>query len=355
MNVRDLLGEVWRNLRTGTTRAALFAVGLGLAIGTLAVADARGVVDLHRRADAFIDSGASVRVVTATDHIDGATCEALIGLPAVRASGALAEGARLRLSSMPDHPVPVFHVTPRMAEVLGVRAEAASGVWVSDHTADLLGVGPGQELRTGGEPMTVAGVFPYPDDGRDSRLRYAVVVPGGTSTGYDECWADTRPPTEEADDLLLWAVRAEADPTVSVNVAQLNTSLGATFDGAALFAERPTRFALPAAALVGLVLGFVSVRLRRLEMAGALHVGVSRRALLVGTVLEAAAWSLAGLALSLCALVVAAHVGNPADPWETFAVDVWGPVGAVPAVLAGAVAAVSMIREEHLFRYFKDR
>ena len=100
---------------------------------------------------------------------------------------------------------------------------------------------------------------------------------------------------------------------------------------------------------------FAAVRLRRLELAGALHVGVSRRALLAQTALETVLWSAAGLVLVVCALAVAVRVGNPADPWETFAVSAPAAAAAGAAALAGAVAAVSLVREEHLFRYFKDR
>ncbi|MEU3020444.1 MULTISPECIES: hypothetical protein [unclassified Nocardiopsis] len=355
MRPSDLLVEVWRNVRSGTARAAPYALALAAAVGALAVADARSVVDLHRDAAAYVAAGASVRVLTTEDSVDGVPCEALAGVPGVSASGALSEGTALTLAVMPDNPVPVYEVTTGMAGVLGTRAESAAGVWVSEYTAELLGVGPGQEFGTDAGPMTVAGVFPYPDDGRDSRLRYAVLVPERAEGTYSECWADTRPPTDRADELLMWAVRTGADPAASVNVGQLNTTLGAGFDGAAAFAERTTRFAAPAAVLVGFVLGFTAVRLRRLELASALHVGVSRRALLVQTSLETLLWAVAGLLLVGCALAVAVRLGNPADPWETLAVSAPTAVAAGAAALAGAVAAVCRVREEHLFRYFKDR
>ncbi|WP_017571339.1 hypothetical protein [Nocardiopsis halotolerans] len=355
MNGRELLGEVRRNLRTGTTRAVLFALALAAVTGTLAVADARTIVGLHQRAAAFVASGASVRVLDVAGSVDGGACDALAQVTGVAASGALAEDGSLVLSSMPDNPVPAYRVTPGLAAVLGVRAESTSGVWVSARTAETLGADPGQVLDTTDGPMTLAGVFDYPDDGRDSRLGYAVLLPEPAAGSFDQCWADTRPPTEKADELLRWAVRPGADPSLSVTLGQLNTSLGTTFDGAAAFGERPTRFAAPAAALAGLVLGFVAVWLRRLELAGALHVGVSRRVLLAGTVLETSVWALAGLVLAVCALVVAAHVGNPADPWDAVAVDVRGPAAAVLTALFGASVAVFLVRERHLFRYFKDR
>jgi len=124
---------------------------------------------------------------------------------------------------------------------------------------------------------------------------------------------------------------------------------------AAEFGDRATRFALPAAALAGVLLGFVSVRLRRLEFASALHMGQSRRSQLACVLVETAVWSVAGLVLSGCTLVVAAHLGNPGNPGDVLGIGTPGLVASVPAALAGAVLALVRIREEYLFRYFKGR
>lgn len=355
MNARELFVEVWRNLYTGTARAALFALAFAAVVGSLAVADTRAVVGLHRQAAEFTSSGASVRVLTTDGDVDGRTCEALSEVAGVAASGALREDGRLVLDAMPNNPVPSYAASPGLSGVLGLRAEPVSGVWLSDHTAELLGVRPGQEVNTDLGPMRVAGVFPYPEDGRDARLRHAVVVPESATNDYDQCWVDTRPPTDSVDDLVMWALRAGTDPSSSVTIAQLNTTLGSEFDGATAFAERVTRMAAPTAAVAGAVLGFVAVRLRRLEWAAALHVGVSRRALLGTVALETAVWAPAGLVLALCALVVAAHVGNPAHVWDTVAVTVPGVVAAALTAQIGALTSASLVRESHLFRYFKER
>src|SRR5690606_25401050 len=91
MNSRDLLVEVWRNLRTGTARAALFALSLATAVGALTVADARSVVGLHRDAAEYIASGASVRVLSTERAVDGVPCESLTGVPGITAAGAMIE------------------------------------------------------------------------------------------------------------------------------------------------------------------------------------------------------------------------------------------------------------------------
>src|SRR5699024_5576289 len=197
--------------------------------------------------------------------------------------------------------------------------------------------------------------FAYPEDGRDSRLRHAVVIPESATNDYDQCWADTRPPTDTIDDLVMWALRSGTDPSSSVTVAQLNTTLGSEVDGATAFTERITRWAAPTAAVAGAVLGFIAVRLRRLEWAGALHVGVSRRALLGTVALETAASAPAGLVLSLFVLMLAPDAVRPASAGATVAVVVPGLVAAsIPAPLR-ALTAASLLRASHLFHYFKDR
>lgn len=355
MNVRDLFVEAWRNLYTGTARATLFALAFAAVVGSLVVADTRTVVGLHREASEFTSSGASVRVLTTDGNVDGRACEALSEVSGVAAAGALREDGHLVLSAMPGNPIPSYAASPGLSGVLGLHAEPAAGMWLSDHTAELLGVGPGQEMDTDVGPMTVAGVFPYPEDGRDSRLRHAVVIPESVTSDYDQCWADTRPPTDTIDDLVMWALRSGTDPSSSVTISQLNTTLGSEFDGDTAFTERATRLAAPTAAVAGAVLGFAAIRLRRLEWAGALHVGVSRRALLGTVALETAVWAPAGMILALCALVVAAHVGNPANAWDTVTVTVPGVVAAALTTQIGALTAASLVRESHLFRYFKDR
>src|SRR5699024_9220237 len=152
--------------------------------------------------------------------------------------------------------------SPGLSGVLGLPAEPVSGVWISEHTAELLGVSLDHEIHTNVGPMSVAGGFAYPQDGRDSRLRHAVVIPESAAKDDHQCWADTRPATDTIDDLLMWALRSGTDPSSSVTVAQLNTTLGSEFDGATALTERITRWAAPTAAVAGAVLGFIAVRLR---------------------------------------------------------------------------------------------
>ncbi|RCV55489.1 hypothetical protein [Marinitenerispora sediminis] len=355
MRWRSVLSEAVRNVASGTTRAAVFALALAVIGGGLAVADARSIVALERRAVEFVESGASVRTLNAEGMTDGRSCDRLGEVAGVRGAGALVPADPVVLEAMFANPIPAYEVTPGLADVLRVRAVSAEGVWLPADLARTLGVRAGETLATTAGPLTVAGTYPYPQDGRDGRLRHAVLVPRPAAGTFDECWAEVWPLSESADALVYAAAAVRPGTTSNMTLGRLNNRFGASFDGVGEFTGRATRYGLPACALAGLVLGFVAVRLRRLEYAGALHVGVSRRALLGSTVVETAAWSLAALALSAGALALTVTVGNPADRLEVYLIDIRGPLAAVCAAQVGAVAALLLVREKHLFGYFKNR
>ncbi|GAA3747148.1 hypothetical protein GCM10022225_33660 [Plantactinospora mayteni] len=355
MRARSIASEAYRNLASGTTRALLLAIALATVGAGLAIADARSVVTMERRAAEFVSSGASVRVMVARKTTDAAACERLGGIPGVRSAGALRETEPVVLRAMAGNPIQAYAVTPGLIEVLGGVPAASAGAWLPAQLAETLGVRPGAELATGGGTLTVAGVYHYPDDGRDSRLHHAALLPQPAAGTFDECWADIWPFSEARDSLLHTAFTVDAGSSDPVTIGQLNTRLGTRFDGLGEFAGRPTRYAPHGCALAGLVLGFLAVRMRRLEIAGALHLGQSRRSLLATHLIETAAWSSAALLLAAAALVFGVVLGDTADPGSVYLIDIRGPVAATLAAHAGAVLALATIRERHLFGYFKNR
>ncbi|MFC4561074.1 hypothetical protein ACFO4E_04305 [Nocardiopsis mangrovi] len=355
MRPASILSEALRNLVTGTTRAAVLGLALFAVTAGLAIVDTRYIVGLERQAAEFVASGASVRTLVAEGMTDGESCELLTESPAIRSSGALREADALELSAMPADPLPVYEVTPGLAALLGVAGTAAEGVWLPAPLAETLGVRPGERLDTGSGPMTVAGTYDHPDDGRDRRLGHAVLVPRIPTATFDECWAEVWPVSEAADALVYAAADVVPDATTTITIGQLNTAQGTDFDATAQFAARPTRHAAAGCAAAGFALGFAAVRLRRLEIAGALHVGVGRGALLAQTAIETGAWALGALAMAVGALACAAGIGNPADTAEVFAIGLRGPGAAALTAVLGAACALLLIREKHLFRYFKGR
>ncbi|HEX8628650.1 MAG TPA: hypothetical protein VF755_10820 [Catenuloplanes sp.] len=355
MRARSILSEAYRNVVTGTTRALLLGILLAAVSAGLAIVDARSIIDIERRAAAFVSAGASVRVLVARQATDAAACERLDAVTGIRSAGALRQADAVVLRAMVANPIQAYAVTPGLIEVLGGDPATAAGAWIPVQLARTLGVRPGQELVTTAGTVSVAGVYDYPDDGRDSRLTYAALLPEPATGTFDECWADVWPLSATRDKLLYSALTVDSTATEPVTIGQLNTGSGTRFDGLGEFAGRPTRYALPGCALTGLLLGFVAIRLRRLEIAAALHLGQSRRALLATLLIETAAWSLIGLVLAACALVFGVLLGGAAGPLEVYLIDVRGPAAAALATLAGTVLASWTVRERQLFGYFKDR
>jgi hypothetical protein len=355
MRFRSILSEAGRNLITGTSRALLLALLLAATTAGAAVTDARSIIAVQSRAADFVASGASVRVMVAPAMTDAASCERLATVGGVRAAGALRTADAVVLRTMNANPVPAYAVTPGLIAVLGGDPAAPAGAWLPAPLARTLGVQPGQELPTGAGTLTVAGLYEYPDDGRDSRLAYAALLPEPAAGAFDECWADIWPLSRDREQLLHAALAVDSSAADAVTVGQLNTSRGTRFDALAEFTGRPTRFGLPACALAGLLIGLAAVRIRRLELAAALHLGESRRDLLATQVVETAAWAAAAVVLAAVALLAGVMAAGPADPMAVYLVDVRGPAVAACTALIGAVLGVLTVRERHLFRYFKNR
>jgi hypothetical protein len=106
---------------------------------------------------------------------------------------------------------------------------------------------------------------------------------------------------------------------------------------------------------VGVVLGLIAVRTRRLELASALHAGVDKPSLVIQTTWEAVVWAgLPVLALTPASYVLAGH-GN-SDNVMAASLSGLATVAATGAgAILGTMAATAATRERHLFRYFRTR
>ena len=102
-------------------------------------------------------------------------------------------------------------------------------------------------------------------------------------------------------------------------------------------------------------MGAGGVWARRLEIASALHAGLSRADALLIQTCEALAWTVSGTVMALpAAAIVIAGAQSPGAP------GVWGVVSleagtGLLAALLGVVAATCLVREKRLFAYFKRR
>ena len=379
--LREVLREAWRNLASGTTRPLLALLAFTLVAGGIGVALARGQVGVARDAVVWQRQGSAISVITLEGHIDGRQCDALAGTPGVRASGAVRPAAALRLAALPSVPVATFEITPGLADLLGRTGPgpvgpapvgpdepAAGGVLLAEDLAIVVGVtdgslalvtdpGEGHRGWADGGQVSVAGVFPLPAGRQSSPLDYSVLLPTAPTAPFDACWAVLWPEAPEAVTLLTLTTlptgQGPQGPTPQVR--QLNTTAGIAFDAPARLAALPTVPLTVAAAGFGAVLGFGLTSARRLELASALHAGVSRSSLLIQLAAETVGWLIPALAVVVPAGLVAARHANPDPAWVAFSPALRAAVLSAISTLLGTLLAGVLIREKHLFRHFKQR
>jgi len=357
-----VLGEAWRNLASGTSRAALFAAVFVATVGLVAFMDVRSVVSIVRGAAQFQAAGASVQVLTAAGNIDGQRCGALAGVGQIGQAGAIRKGTPVTVLNMPGTPVNVVEATPGVVAMLAsigqpaqIGAGLAGGVWLSADLAQMLGATPGAVIHTSAGAVTVAGVYTWPDDGRARDLGYVIVAPVPPDGVFDQCWAQVWPPDQNLADMTYMSLDNSGGGLAQVTFSQLNTTLGTTYDAASLLANRLTARAPWAATLIGLILGYAATRTRRLEIASALHARVPKTGLACQHVLETLFWAVCAALIAAAALLWAARIGNPDPDPATWLIGIRIIAAATAATPIGTLAAIATTREQHLFRYSKDR
>jgi hypothetical protein len=353
----SLCREAGRNIATGTARFALLSVLLGVILGSLVVIDGMTTSGLIASAERFRVSGAATETLVAEGRVDGEACEAVSKLPGVTASGALRSSARkITIATLPDAPVPLHEVSPGFAGIVSDRAELSGRVLVSDELAESVGVSAGEVVATDAGPMPIAATYGYPSDGRRAGFGYAILSITNQAGEFDECWAQAWPQLPNLRTLLLATlIPSDGADEEKPHVSQLNSSLGALFEGSAAFAQRLTRVATPAAATIAAGLGLVSIRVRRLQQASALHAGVARGDLFAVNLLEGGAWAGSAGAIGMGFVVAVAASVGPGDRFAVFQSLASIPLAGVAGALVGVSVATAATSERQLFRYFKDR
>jgi hypothetical protein len=358
MRIREVFSEAGRNIASGTSRTAALAIVLATTVTVLGAAEGESVRQVVRGAYEFRSSGASVVILSADQGINGIACERLVTVAGIETAGAIRPAVpdSLLLTSLPTLPVPLKEATPGFRHVLHAAPEGTDGMLISEQVARTTGRGPGGHLWAVQGALGIAGVYVYPADGRSPQLEYAAVdlVPAGVGL-FDECWAEVWPLNAATAQLLRTSLDSSLSPDHEVSLSQLNTTLGSDFDGVRRFDERTTANAALVCLLAGLALGYLSSRLRRLELSSARHAGVSVGAQLLQVAVEATTWAAIAILLSAPTLwYQAARVDDSVQLWlfwVQFRCPLAGASGAILGVLAGAM----LNRERHLFRHFKDR
>ena len=325
MRLRSVLSEALRNIGAGVSHALLMFAAVLFASTLLGGYEAANVVGLEteavQRINAYADVGA---IVGGT--VDGAACDRLAD-----AGGGV------------------------MGTLAGSAKSDVSGVWVSTDVAKDFGLTKGSVMQTEQGTMSVAGVFYWPNDGRDTRFAYALLVPVSASNGtFDECWVRQWPQSGQTEDVLFSTLVASGSSS-NAGVTQVNKSFDSHYDAQASYGQRMTRWMPWLGLAVGLMFGAFGVRRRRLEYAGALHSGQSKGAQLLEIAVETLIWS--GLACASSAALLGAYCVRMsiADSMTVWLGAMRAPCAIFAGVMVSSVLVGMTIHETQLFRFFKQR
>jgi hypothetical protein len=339
----------------------VFALIFILLVGLIAAADVNAVAGVVRQVVGFRAAGASVLTLKAEQSVDGQRCSRLMGVGAITGAAALRPGQPVTLAAMPSSPVTGVEATPDLLALLQTIAQpitidpgTSAGIWLSADVASLLQAQPGDTVPTSAGPVQVAAIYTWPDDGRGRDLGYAMVTPVAADGVFSQCWIETWPLSDTVTNLLnLSVINPNPDNPATIN--QLNTSLGLQLDGQALLDKRLTAQAGWVAGIAGLLLGFTATRSRRLEIADALHVGITRTALLWQQLLETVIWVTASLIIVAAALLWLVGALGQEPAWAIWLTGLRAVIAAAATTLLGALLGASSAREKNLAHYAKDR
>lgn len=357
MRLSVLLFESAQNVASGTTRATIFGVVLTALISALTIADSLAISQQVRAADDFRRSGGATLILSAQGRIDGAACDDLSQLSDVAAAGAFRDSTeKITLTALPKAPVPFHEVSSGFTSVLSASVPQSPGLVLSTETLDTLGASVGDPVATATGATTIASSYEYPADGRRAGLGYAALAVTDNRKRFDECWVTSWPQITNLRALMLTTLapthaQAKERPTI----AQLNGAHGDTFTGSDQFLHRTSRAGVAVAAVVAGLLGFTAGRLRRLQLASALHAGVHRSDLVAMQLVEAFAWSVPALLVGVGTATAMTRFTAPGGEHVQFLGVLGIPLAAFAGAVIGTAIAAMATRERHLFRYFKDR
>ena len=404
MTVRSIFSEALRNIASCASHALLTFLVVLFAGSLLGGYEAFSILGLEREAVSRVKANADVKTVVGGE-VDGLACDRLAATYTSRSSdspsstsslmedtfvgdtdkgsilssGAMRSGPQVTPASTAGKDIATYEVTPGLLRLLStnrsedtsitdsgpsvasfvgkVPASDASGIWVSTTLAHDFGLVSGSEMQTNRGDITIAGIFSWPNDGRDTRLGYALVVPVSPDDGaFEECWAKQWPQNPSLDSLLLSTVVVpDADTQGSAGVTGLNKGFDSHYDAHHSYVTRMTIWIPLVALVLGMVIGSISVRRRRLEYAGALHSGQSKAAQLLEIGVETCIW--AGLATFSSGCIMAAVCTRfVASGWlEVFQASVRSPLSLFAGIMVTVLCVSALIRESQLFKYFKSR
>lgn len=256
--------------------------------------------------------------------VDGAACDRLAdaggGVMGTLAGGMRA-GQQIVPLATPGKDISSYEVTPGMIRMIARTTKTdVSGVWVSTDVSKDFGLTKGSVMQTEQGTMSVAGVFDWPNDGRDTRFAYAFLVPVSASNGtFDECWVRQWPQSGQTEDVLFSTLVASGSSS-NAGVTQVNKSFDSHYDAQASYGQRMTRW-MP----------------------------------WLGLAVETLIWS--GLACASSAALLGAYCVRMsiADSMTVWLGAMRAPCAIFAGVMVSSVLVGMTIHETQLFRFFKQR
>lgn len=359
MRWASTLREAALDVQSGTTKATMLGCVLFAVVLVLGLAEIGTMSQLLTAADVYRRAGGATLVYIAPQQIDGPACDRLTTIPGIDAAGAMRPSTENeRLLALPSSSVPTFEASPGFSGFVALDAPRPHrGVLVSAALAEALELDASDKLPLMSGTVEVGAVFTSAEDGRRPGLGYALIAPTAAIGPFDECWIDTWPQSQSSTDalrtvLLPGAGATDASPP---RLAQLNSTLGAHFDGAARYAERLSRFAPLVGIVIAAAIGFVATRTRRIELASARHAGVPVGSQVLQLVCETLCWAVGAAVMAVSAILLLLEIAPQEGLGVVAGIAIRPAVVAVPAVLCGVIGGVALTKEEQLFRYFKER
>lgn len=359
IRLKEIVREAFRNTRSGTSRPLLAVITFLLSVGLLACLQASLILQRNQAAFDWRASGSSIKIVSATGAIDGFRCVSLNEIDGVAASAAFRTGSDVSLSVLPSNPIKLVEATWTAGRILRLADSAnATGAWVASDLANTLKLserGKPELAVIGGGTIPVSNIYPHVEDGRMPILSNTIVSTVPASGVFDSCWVEIWPESKELESLLLFPVIPDnLPPNSQPEIRQLNSSGGPSFLQKYGSSDFDCAFSAVAVAL-GAALGFILIRLRRLELASTLHAGIDKASLCLQSIIESLLWLTPGIAMSLGFLGLLSVTSNPEAPSTVFLPGLVVLLLGTFSVLVSTFGNTLAIKESQLFEFFKRR
>lgn len=350
MRLRDLVTEAWRNVTSGAARPLIAALLAAVPAAGLVALETSSVNSMEASAGRFRSAQSAVFVLSAADAVAGNACDNLGSVTGISAAGALRATNRFVVpETTPATQVPLFEATRSFGRFLHI--DLRRGVAIERDVAQAYRLDDNSLWHTMLGNLAVAGSYPFPNDGRNPQLQFAVVGFEHRAR-YDQCWIETWPFDPEKASVLYSALVSGGD-AANATVTQLNPRNGGELAARESFRSRPSRWAFAVAFAWCLAATSGASRIRRLEFAFARHLGAGRQELALLTTSETLLWAapvaaIGGLALAALAWGDQVTVSSA---WH----GAWVISAALIGTAAGSALGGAANREKDLFAFFKRR